>query len=60
MPQHPPASRICRDCDGFATAAITTGTCHPDGTRQTLPVTCPTCKGTGRTAPAGALATVRR
>ncbi|MGW0190729.1 hypothetical protein ACWDV7_34040 [Streptomyces sp. NPDC003362] len=47
MPQHTPTRRICRDCDGFATAAITTGTRHPDGTRATLRVTCPSCKGTG-------------
>ncbi|MEV5310719.1 hypothetical protein [Streptomyces sp. NPDC052610] len=55
MPQHTPTRRICRDCDGFATAAITTGTRHPNGTRATLTVTCPTCKGTGRTAPAAGL-----
>ena len=47
MPQHTPTRRICRDCDGFATAAITTGTRHPDGTRATLRVTCSSCKGTG-------------
>ncbi|MEU2503039.1 hypothetical protein ABZ765_33395 [Streptomyces pseudogriseolus] len=53
MPQHAQNTRVCRDCDGFATAAITTGTRHCDGTRATLRVTCPGCKGTGRTAPAG-------
>ncbi|MET8494822.1 hypothetical protein ABZW15_25730 [Streptomyces cellulosae] len=53
MPQHAQNTRVCRDCDGFATAAITTGTRHRDGTRVTLRVTCPVCKGTGRTAPAG-------
>ncbi|CAL9508073.1 hypothetical protein SUDANB176_03592 [Streptomyces sp. enrichment culture] len=52
MPQHAQITRICRDCDGFATAAITTGTRHRDGTRVTLRVTCPICKGTGRTSPA--------
>ncbi|GGZ53989.1 MULTISPECIES: hypothetical protein [Streptomyces rochei group] len=52
MPQHAPNTRVCRDCDGFATAAITTGPRHTDGTRATLRVTCPTCKGTGTTAPA--------
>jgi DnaJ-class molecular chaperone len=60
MPQHLPASRICRDCDGFATATITTGIRRPDGTRATLPVACRTCKGTGRTDLAGAFATARR
>ncbi|WP_416754452.1 hypothetical protein ACMAVT_12225 [Streptomyces sp. FW42] len=49
MPQHARITRVCRDCDGFATAAITTGTRHRDGTR----VTCPACKGTGTTVPAG-------
>ncbi|KOT96608.1 hypothetical protein ADK87_22470 [Streptomyces sp. NRRL F-4711] len=51
MPQHARITRVCRDCDGFATAAITTGTRHRDGTRATLRVTCSTCKGTGTTAP---------
>lgn len=51
MPQHAPTARICRDCDGFATVAITTGTRHPDGTRATLRVACPTCRGTGYTTP---------
>ncbi|WFB89005.1 MULTISPECIES: hypothetical protein [Streptomyces] len=51
MPQHAQITRVCRDCDGFATAAITTGTRHADGTRATLRVTCSTCKGTGTTAP---------
>ncbi|GGW54278.1 hypothetical protein GCM10010503_34400 [Streptomyces lucensis JCM 4490] len=46
MPQHTRA-RICRDCDGHATAHITTGTRHRDGTRVTFRVTCPACKGTG-------------
>ncbi|MFH8766572.1 hypothetical protein [Streptomyces althioticus] len=54
MAQHtPPAPRICPACDGFPTVAVTTGTRHPDGTRATLRVTCPTCKGTGLTAPTG-------
>ncbi|MFJ9666322.1 hypothetical protein ACIRPP_17160 [Streptomyces sp. NPDC101219] len=50
MHQHAQITRVCRDCDGFATAAITTGTRHHDGSRATLRVTCPTCNGTGRTA----------
>ncbi|MFJ5996902.1 hypothetical protein [Streptomyces sp. NPDC092370] len=60
MPQHAPNTRVCRDCDGFATAAITTGTRHADGTRATLRVTCLTCKGTGHTAPASAFAKTGR
>ncbi len=47
-----PAPRICPDCDGFATAAITIGTRHDDGTRATLRVTCAACKGTGHATPA--------
>jgi DnaJ-class molecular chaperone len=56
MPQHAQDTRVCRDCDGFPTVAITTGTRHTDGTRATLRVTCLTCKGTGHTAPASAFA----
>lgn len=52
MPQHARNTRVCRDCDGFATVAITTGTRHSDGSRATLRVACPSCKGTGDTAPA--------
>ncbi|MFC9464077.1 hypothetical protein [Streptomyces coelicoflavus] len=52
MPQHASTARICRDCDGFPAVAITTGTRHADGTRATLRVTCPTCKGTGTTTSA--------
>ncbi|MEU6536386.1 hypothetical protein [Streptomyces sp. NPDC047000] len=53
MPQHAPNPPVCRDCDGFASAMVTTGLRHSDGTRQTLTVACPACKGTGhtRTAP---------
>ncbi len=53
MPQHARNTRVCRDCDGFATAAVTTGARHADGTRATLRIACPTCKGTGHTIPAG-------
>ncbi|MGC8920963.1 hypothetical protein OHN99_21850 [Streptomyces jietaisiensis] len=52
MPESAPTTRVCRDCDGFAAAAITTGARHTDGTRATLRVACPACKGTGRTQPA--------
>ncbi|KOG24699.1 MULTISPECIES: hypothetical protein [Streptomyces] len=46
-------ARVCRDCDGFATVHITTGTLTADGQRRTLPATCLACQGTGtRTAPA--------
>ncbi|MFI9246952.1 hypothetical protein ACIGXF_31275 [Streptomyces sp. NPDC053086] len=59
MPQHTPPARICRDCDGFAAAHITTGSRHRDGTRVTLRVACPACKGSD-TAPAACLARVGR
>jgi len=55
MPQHAQNTPVCRDCDGFATAAITTGTRHTDGTRATLTVTCPACKGTGYRVPTAGL-----
>ncbi|WBO64924.1 hypothetical protein [Streptomyces camelliae] len=60
MPQHGLNTPVCRDCDGFATVAITTGTRNTDGTRATLTVTCRACKGTGHTIPASALAQARR
>ncbi|WP_406414883.1 hypothetical protein [Streptomyces sp. NBC_01614] len=47
MPQRASNTPVCRDCHGFATAAITTGTRHRDGTRATLTVDCRACKGTG-------------
>ncbi|MGI5511920.1 hypothetical protein [Streptomyces sp. CA-106131] len=60
MPQHTPAPRVCRDCDGFAAVAITTGTRNPDGTRATLTVDCPACHSTGHAAPAAGLARAGR
>ncbi|OIK06936.1 hypothetical protein [Streptomyces monashensis] len=60
MPQRALNTPVCRDCDGFSTAAIDTGTRNTDGTRATLRVNCPTCKGTGHTAPAPALARAGR
>uniref|UniRef100_A0AAU3HV38 Molecular chaperone DnaJ n=1 Tax=Streptomyces sp. NBC_01393 TaxID=2903851 RepID=A0AAU3HV38_9ACTN len=47
MPQHVRNMPVCRDCDGFATAAITTGGRNRDGSRTTLRIACPACKGTG-------------
>nr|WP_320775545.1 hypothetical protein [Streptomyces sp. CRN 30] len=52
MPQPAPVTRVCRACDGFATAVITTGARHRDGTRATRRLSCPACKGTGHTTPA--------
>ncbi|WP_330332639.1 hypothetical protein OHS33_24955 [Streptomyces sp. NBC_00536] len=52
MPQSASTPPVCRDCDGFATATITTGARDSDGTRTTLRVHCPTCRGLGHTAPA--------
>ncbi|MHA6762106.1 hypothetical protein [Streptacidiphilus sp. PAMC 29251] len=42
-----PAPRLCPTCDGFPIVAVTTGTRRPDGILPTLPMTCPTCQGTG-------------
>ncbi|KOU30885.1 hypothetical protein ADK52_03815 [Streptomyces sp. WM6372] len=53
MPQHAQTKPVCRDCDGFATATITTGTRTPDGARDTVRAHCPACRGLGRTIPAG-------
>ncbi|GGM10563.1 hypothetical protein GCM10010129_63180 [Streptomyces fumigatiscleroticus] len=51
MPQHARSPRVCPNCDGFATVAITTGTRHVNGTRTTVPIDCPACHGTGATRP---------
>ncbi|AWE51439.1 hypothetical protein [Streptomyces nigra] len=59
MPQHAQNTRVCRDCDGFATVAITTGTRHDDGSRVTLRITCTGCNGTGHTVPAALARTGR-
>jgi len=56
MPQPTTPRPICKDCDGFPTVAITTGTLHADGTRVTLRVECRKCRGTGHSLPAAALA----
>ncbi|MGY1578512.1 hypothetical protein [Streptomyces sp. MN13] len=60
MPQRAQITPVCRDCDGFATAAITTGTRQSDGSRATITVACLACKGTGHTAPAARVAPVGR
>ncbi|MGW4850342.1 hypothetical protein ACWEPZ_03805 [Streptomyces sp. NPDC004288] len=52
MPENTPARRVCRDCDGFPVVHIATGLPTVDGTRDTVRVNCPTCKGTGHTTPA--------
>ncbi|MGW6566928.1 hypothetical protein [Streptomyces sp. NPDC054975] len=49
MPETTQAPRICRDCDGFATATITTGLQTAHGMRHTVRVHCTTCQGTGHT-----------
>jgi len=59
MPQHAQNKPVCRDCDGFATAAITTGTRHRDGSRVLLRIDCRACNGTGHTS-AAALARAGR
>ncbi|MFD9571088.1 hypothetical protein ACFWBI_14695 [Streptomyces sp. NPDC059982] len=51
MPQSPSTPPVCRDCDGFATATITTGLRTPDGTRTTIRVNCPNCRGLGHAVP---------
>ncbi|MFF7724169.1 hypothetical protein ACFZDB_33115 [Streptomyces luteogriseus] len=46
-----PTARICPNCDGFATAAITTGSRDRHGHRHTITAHCLACHGTG-TVPA--------
>lgn len=59
MPESTQAPRVCHDCDGFASATITTGLRTANGTRHTIPVQCPGCHGLGHTTP-GTLARVGR
>ncbi|MET7696925.1 hypothetical protein [Streptomyces sp. NPDC005485] len=51
MTGHTPApattARICPNCDGFATAAITSGGRNARGHLRTLTVDCTACHGTG-------------
>ncbi|WP_371653488.1 MULTISPECIES: hypothetical protein [unclassified Streptomyces] len=42
-----PAARICPDCDGFATVAVTTGGRNRHGHLRTITVSCRACHGTG-------------
>ncbi|MBJ7907375.1 hypothetical protein IF655_29230 [Streptomyces sp. DSM 110735] len=55
MPQHAPTPRVCRDCDGHASAMVTTGARTLDGSRVLVRVDCPACQGTGHHAPAAGL-----
>ncbi|MER6131713.1 hypothetical protein [Streptomyces sp. NPDC001815] len=59
MPEHDSNTPACRDCKGFATVAVTTGTRGRDGSRTTLLVVCRTCNGTGHITPAAALSAGR-
>ncbi|MFC9910464.1 hypothetical protein [Streptomyces sp. NPDC127197] len=48
MTAHPtPPPRICPNCDGFASAAITLGGRDRHGHLRTLTAHCPACHGTG-------------
>ncbi|MFE9445611.1 hypothetical protein ACFYO2_43295 [Streptomyces sp. NPDC006602] len=43
----PPPPRICPNCDGFASAAITLGGRDQNGHLRTITAHCPVCNGTG-------------
>ncbi|WP_055591472.1 hypothetical protein [Peterkaempfera griseoplana] len=48
MPQITPAPvRVCPDCDGHASAAVSIGARCPDGTLPTITVVCRACSGLG-------------
>jgi hypothetical protein len=42
-----PPSRICPDCDGFASVAITLGDRDRHGHLRTITAHCPACNGRG-------------
>ncbi|MEV7340577.1 hypothetical protein [Streptomyces sp. NPDC093544] len=53
MPQHVPASgHVCPDCDGFASAKVTSGGRDRHGHLLTITARCITCRGTGTIRPA--------
>ncbi|MFC4468856.1 hypothetical protein ACFPH6_30745 [Streptomyces xiangluensis] len=53
MTDHAPApARICPNCDGFATAAVTSGGRDSRGHLHTITARCMTCQGTGTVRPA--------
>ncbi|MEU8459912.1 hypothetical protein [Streptomyces sp. NPDC029003] len=60
MPQSAPTTPVCRDCDGFATASITTGLRTAAGARDIVRVDCPACHGLGHAAPASAVIRIGR
>ncbi|MFD4017472.1 hypothetical protein [Streptomyces sindenensis] len=41
--------RICPNCDGYASAAITLGGRDQNGHLRTITAHCPACHGTGTT-----------
>ncbi|MEV5787891.1 hypothetical protein AB0L42_44200 [Streptomyces sp. NPDC052287] len=45
-----PPSRICPNCDGFASAAITLGGRDRNGHLRTITAHCPACHGAGTLA----------
>ncbi|MFD6549927.1 hypothetical protein [Streptomyces sp. NPDC058398] len=42
-----PPSRICPNCDGFASVAVTLGGRDRHGLLRTITAHCPACHGTG-------------
>ncbi|MET9893702.1 hypothetical protein ABZZ47_26520 [Streptomyces sp. NPDC006465] len=44
-----PKSRICANCDGFASVAVTLGGRDRRGHLRTITAHCTACYGTGRT-----------
>jgi hypothetical protein len=50
MTHHPtPPPRICPNCDGFASTAITLGGRNARGHLRTITAHCTACQGTGTT-----------
>ncbi|KFG02268.1 hypothetical protein IQ62_03415 [Streptomyces scabiei] len=60
MPVRLPNRPVCHHCDGFPVVSITTGDRNRNGSRATLRVTCPACRGTGHTLPTSASAKTGR
>ncbi|MEV6735640.1 hypothetical protein AB0N14_01360 [Streptomyces sp. NPDC051104] len=47
IPAQTASPRICPNCDGFASAAVSSGARDARGHLPTITVDCPACHGTG-------------
>lgn len=51
MPEHNPSARVCPNCDGFPSVAVTLGGRDGHGHLRTITAHCHRCQGTGTVPP---------